>query len=533
MDEIERDDRRSRSMVARGAGEGLRDAISTLGYIVGIALLFVLAVGIFLVQKYLWIVGIIFLIGVGLGSVILLIAGVIWVMGLLNAGEFVHIGQFGTAHRTRFGRVKLLAPLNLASPKTAGATTEVAVEIPALAALIKDNLLIDESFNILLGYRANSAPRYGAWPKTFGIGGIGNSGKSVTALYLILIALLQRAKVTVCDPHRTKERSLYKKLKPLERWIEFASTPNEILAVSERYSAELQARKSGAQLPPHLIVYDELTSMIKRTPEISKQIVKVIESASQEGMGFDMYVMAICHSWDKDSIGDVAIRQALNAAFIHHLDAGQSKFLLSDDKKLARLTVKLLPGHCLYRDEYGEVEELTIPYGTVREAQLVAEILERDGVPGLNGRVWTPLPPMAPFPLKQIPEQIARHSYSPVNSPDAPTVPLLQHQTGPLVISAGEAVNSVNTPIKPDEAGETLVNAHKGEQGVGEAVKPLVSADEENLILSKIILLQQRADRDVFFSPGGKVYRTKLRDALEWNNKQYPKVAAVCDKYGL
>jgi predicted GIY-YIG superfamily endonuclease len=31
----------------------------------------------------------------------------------------------------------------------------------------------------------------------------------------------------------------------------------------------------------------------------------------------------------------------------------------------------------------------------------------------------------------------------------------------------------------------------------------------------------------------GKIKRTALRDKLRWNNKHYPKIAAVCDKYGM
>lgn len=91
------------------------------------------------------------------------------------------------------------------------------------------------------------------------------------------------------------------------------------------------------------------------------------------------------------------------------------------------------------------------------------------------------------------------------------------------------AVNMVNEPVKPVNA---LVNV--GEYSpVGVNNSPaavnnsptFTQAEEVQVLLAYAELLKA--------NDGKPVTRTALRDALGWNNKQYPKLAAICDKHHI
>lgn len=265
---------------------------------------------------------------------------------------------------------------------------EITPEIPRLAVLLQDEALTTESAEVLLGYRSNGTPRYGKWPSVFAMLGIGNSGKSVSMVLFIIIALLTGYEVVVCDPHKTKERSIYNKLKVLEGYITFAFTTQEIERETMTFSRELKAKKTGEVDASHkkLLVIDELTSLVKRTPALSKQLVTVIEEASQEGMGYNHNIMIATHGITVDAIGDVAIRNALNGVFCHRVDSDQSKYVIKD-KRYYKRTGSLPSGHVFYRDELHEIEYLIMPLSEANDMRVALKSLQDKGLIGQAGSV--------------------------------------------------------------------------------------------------------------------------------------------------
>ncbi len=322
---------------------------------------------------------------------LLLLLGLAWAviafLRWINRGEIIRVGTTGGYKQDWRGKMVPIAPLNPVTPKQAArANTTIDVKFPKLSEVL-DNLI--DGPNELIGYRENGVADYAEGPHgTVAILGSGESGKSVTTLIRVLIALFQGKDVTVCDPHKFKGRSLYNKLAPLEPWITFAFTEPEIKQAAEAFSDELQERKENrGNGRPQLIVYDEFKSIVKQSkdPDVSKAVVKSVEQASDEGMGFDMGTIVVCHGVKEDAIGDVAVREAFKAVFCHNIDPKQSEIVL--DKIFAKKTNKLHKGHLYYRNEYGEIEYHIMPYGDVEDAKAAAKMLERMGMPKKHERV--------------------------------------------------------------------------------------------------------------------------------------------------
>ena len=208
------------------------------------------------------------------------------------------VGQFGGYYEDRNGKFTPIAPLTAIAPKQAiRMNTTIDSVIPTLGELLADNRLF-EGDNAFVGFRADKTPRYEQKLRgTVAIGGKGETGKSVTAVTQIIIALLSGEWVTVCDPHKTKQRSLYRKLEPLAPWIEFAFSEDAILNASEGFLNELLARKNGATAYPRKIVYDEFKSIVKHSPQIAKTVTSVCERSSDEGMGYELGCLVICHAF--------------------------------------------------------------------------------------------------------------------------------------------------------------------------------------------------------------------------------------------
>src|SRR5260221_14105221 len=99
-----------------------------------------------------------------------------------------------------------------------------------------------------------------------------------TMVTLAVIALYAGAKVTVCDLHHHKGRSLYRKLEALTGWITFARTKEEVLAEVQGFSSELSARKAGAEAQPRVLLLDETAATIRA---LGEEVITAIDEASQ------------------------------------------------------------------------------------------------------------------------------------------------------------------------------------------------------------------------------------------------------------
>jgi hypothetical protein len=429
MDELEMSRRERPGPLAQAAGAGLRDAIATLGTVVAIVLLVVLGIAIFLVHQYLWVIGVIFLIALGIGTIILVLAGVIWLVGMLRRAETIHIEQNGTVVRPLLGRPQLFAPLAPAGQKQiAAGKTDVSPVVPSVGELLAQNVLHVGMTGLLLGFYRNGQPRWGDWTdiRTFGCGGRGRMGKTVTIFFYIIQALLGGGVVWVCDPHFTKPTSLTALLGPLRKYIRVCGPDVEIVQCVRELAAEGEARRLGKSTMggrPILLVIDEWTRIAKRMGEDGKYIASVIEQCAQEWAGYDMYAGLIGQAWTAEECGGTGLRRNLLAAICHQLDQDYSKFLLS--AKFAKLTPDLGRGQMYLRDTDGKTEFLLEPLGVSKDAHTVVEMLE---AAGMQSQLAGPgdLPELSPLhPARRLlPEQIAQHTYQ-------RTIPLEQAERPP------------------------------------------------------------------------------------------------------
>ena len=283
--------------------------------------------------------------------------------------NYTESGMYGGYFHRMFGKLEPAPPLSATLPLVPGKTTVTEEKNKyRLIDLITSGMLtqqLPDGMLMFQGYKKDETARYGAWPGTIAVTGMQNVGKSVTMLMLILIALYQGAYVVVCDTHKTKARSLYKKLVALTGIIVFATTEAEVLHETQRFSEELQARKNGSDQYPYVIFYDEFASLIRaRNEELRKLLPTVIEEASQEGQGYNLNLVLAIHDLSNDGIGDAKIRSFLNWIYCHKMEAGQSKFIEAfNTRKVRNLIASLPKGHVVVRDEVNEIEYLIIPYG--------------------------------------------------------------------------------------------------------------------------------------------------------------------------
>ena len=441
--------------------------------------LVVVGIGLFLQRQWFPLVGglmmtdiIVWLVALGLIPLAALIFGIVW----LVRGRYVDVGPTGGYVLRLFG-AKALPPLMPVTPKVAGATNVATIKpnIPRLADMLDSFFQSTEGqLEVFQGYRQDETPRYGPWPGVIGVSGAQNVGKSVTITTLVVMALLQHARVVVCDTHYQKSRSLYKKLVALEEWITFARTEQEVLAEAQNFSAELAARKRGSNPYPYVFVLDEAASILKRS-DIGKEVIPVIEEGSQEGQGYGMTIILGIHDFSQDGLGDVRIRGFLNFIYCHRMEPDQSKFIPAfNTRKTKAIISKLPPGHAMTKDEQNEVEYLILPFADSRDALRARERLLQLSPIGL---------------VKSLPTQDVR------------------------LIEPGESESSeapIDQPVEPGESDES------------DTVK--VSPDDREAIIFAVSALM---------SEGKPLTREAIKEHLGWNNKKHWIVKSVCDEYNL
>ena len=294
--------------------------------------------------------------------------------------EVIHLEQWG-AYTYRHGKTVALAPINAIAPPRVVA--ELAMpKLPRLAELIMDGSLIKAEAGMMLmfqGFRQDASIRYGEWPGVIAVSGMQNVGKSVTIMTLVIIALLQGAKVVVCDTHYRKQRSLTRKIEALRNFIEFANTEEEVRKRTEEFSLELANRKNGSEPFPYILVYDETASLMRS--DIAGDITNTLEEASQEGHGFNMHLILAVHDFSQDGLGDARIRSFFNWIYCHRMEAGQAKFIQAFNTRKMKSQIAALPrGHSIAKDEVNECEYLILPNGDNRDAMIAnKKLLELRG----------------------------------------------------------------------------------------------------------------------------------------------------------
>lgn len=327
-----------------------------------------------------------------LGAILFLVLCIgIW---RVSRGQFIPMEQSGGYWRRgimkdSFKPLKPLSPPQ--SPAQSTTHTEISEEqsIPRLGDIIRKGELLKKDNDQMLmfqGVRADGTYRYGPWPGVIAIVGMQNVGKTITMVLLIVAAILQGAKVVICDTHHAKARSLYKKVLSLQGFVSFATTEEEVLIETQEFSQELASRKCGSEPRPYIIFYDELCSLIRtQNEELRILLPTVMEEASQEGHGYNMHMVSAIHDMSNRGIGDARLRSFWNLVYCHRIEAGQSKFIEAfkgryDNQKISILLAGLPAGHAMIRDEYNEVEYLILPYADSRDVLLAAKSLRVTGL---------------------------------------------------------------------------------------------------------------------------------------------------------
>ncbi len=311
---------------------------------------------------------------------------VVWlalkVLGSIPKPEMRDIGASGTimVHHKWFHslfEIREYRPLEARSIRTV--VEEVKPVIPSFSKLLAGGVV--GMGKLVLGCYADGTPRLGSWNdvRSFIVAGKSRSGKTVTMFFLVLQMLLNRALVTLCDPHYKKQTGLAHMLQHLHDYMHIAGTEKEITEAVMEFADELEQRINGEDCSiARVLVIDEWTR-IARHKEASKQIIWVIQAISQEGAGYNMFLVLSGQLLNPRAIGNSEILQSIHAAYIHRLDMKQSMHVLQNSKE-AKKTPTLKTGVSLLKDTEGDITEMHTPKGASVDAVQVAIYLKQHSI---------------------------------------------------------------------------------------------------------------------------------------------------------
>jgi hypothetical protein len=373
----------------------IKGCLLWIGIFLGVPVLGTVGYAIILVQKYLLLVGYVWLFSVALLPTLAVTLLGAWIAKFILKADMLEIGPSGSIMRW-FNKVTEYHPLGIKEHKsttTAKQKQELA-DIPPLVKLLHSGLL--GGADLLLGYHKDGSERWGTWNdlRTFVVGGKSRSGKTVTMVFFIVQALLAGAQVWVCDVHANKPTGLLKVIASLIPFMRVAKTPEEILQLTRDFKAEMTARErntsemgdSDRGYIPIVLVYDEWTKLLRDVKDLDPKgdeqelLVDTVLNCAEAWANFEGYAMVAGHEWTARESGGkkgAAIRRGFHSAFVHRIDEEYAKFLLvgSIGKKAAKTAPNLPTGHVHFQDSESELDYLIIPYyGKQKEA--IHEVVE-------------------------------------------------------------------------------------------------------------------------------------------------------------
>lgn len=525
-----------------------------------LAFLGLLAYVVWLVHMYLIYLGYLVLGGAAIVIVCLVATPIIYLLRLLFKADVHHIGQYGIAFKSPFGRPLAIAPQSAANGTkfAQGGKQGSKKDVPAIPMLsmlemIEQGIICPGQTRVVLGYTRAGEVEVRNRPNVYVIAGKGRSGKSRRATMMIgqdLIGLAplmnfperkQGARVIICDPHGLGKRdSLRKLLESLSAWVEFASTEAEVRRYVGEYIEEMEARinnrstlglEDGRYLP-WVIFFDEWSRfMTKYDDDFTELLIACVQSASQEYAGVDGYVALIGQDWVNDSCGGTAIRRAIHEAFIHNISSEYAAFFLKgmSGRKWAAKAESLRVKDCIYKDYNGQVTELVTPHvGDDVPAKLAALMQELCPLPRTelptfaDGLVHPKSDPRARYadeeaypsgrstgPLHPLPEQLASH------------YPLLSERVNTPMSEQGESENGLH---RQDETHSVAPVQGETFTMIDAQATPVYTHEQEVLVLNAAFQLARET---------GKITRSDIMERLGWNRKQWPIIKAVCDLHNI
>jgi hypothetical protein len=243
-----------------------------------------------------------------------------------------------------------------------------ALPVPTFADLLEEGA-IGRGVRLLLGYR-EGAPRYGTWLDLYScaIAGLQGSGKTTTELFIILQSVLAGALLLIIDPHRdTAQDSLGGRLAPLASCFMRPIAGDDdraILAIIKTARKEVERRRRGGTGSPVILVIDEFTKLMRRSPEIKDELAARIEEIAQEGRKMHVFSLLSGQISKAGASGGTELRYSLASSFVHRIQEQQSK-----------LSPRLKPGGVLFYDTGGDTALMQIPYTTEQDVVTVAGMI--------------------------------------------------------------------------------------------------------------------------------------------------------------
>ncbi len=306
----------------------------------------------------------------------------------------VHLGEHG-GYLLQAGKVEPLYPASVHAARYAVIETDpepeietrprlelptpgdMPVYVPSFAELLAEGA-IKRGTSLLLGY-IDGDPRAGTWLDLYScaIAGLQGSGKTTTELFIILQSVLHGAMLLIIDPHRdTAHDSLGGRLAPLaSRFLRpiAADDEKDILTTIKLVRREVDRRRRGATGAPIILVVDEFTKLMRRSPAIKDELSACIEEIAQEGRKMQVFALLSGQIWKATAVGGTELRYSLASSFVHRIQEAQSKLLIPGE--YARLTPRLKPGQVYFYDTNGDTQLMQIPYTTEQDVLKVAGLL--------------------------------------------------------------------------------------------------------------------------------------------------------------
>ncbi len=259
--------------------------------------------------------------------------------------------------------------------------------VPRFMDLLEDGTLQPGLSTMMLGvYGESGEPCLLSWPdfRSGAVGGCGRSGKSNTLFFLALQAILSGADVWVADFHATKSTSLIAFLEPLASYVRLARNSDEIAQMIEDLSREMERRKAQAgPYRPLVIIFDEWNSLLENYNSEAKHMharesysavaASTVLMLEREMGGYDMHSLLGVYDWSEKALGSASLRHLLHSVLCHRMPASSSKYVLPG--KLSSQTEVLRTGHLIYKNHEGTYHSLIVPFVSVEDAAIVAQLL--------------------------------------------------------------------------------------------------------------------------------------------------------------
>jgi hypothetical protein len=266
------------------------------------------------------------------------------------------------------------------SPAAEEAASAIDLIVPTFAELFESRL-IGAGLPLMIGYDYDSGqPHQGSWLDLYScaVAGLQGSGKTTTELWIILQSVLHVARLLVIDPHRdATQDSLGGRLAPLASCFLHpvaGDDAREILAVVKLARREVERRRRGLTGAPTILVVDEFTKMMRRSPEIKSELSACIEEIAQEGRKLGVFALLSGQLWKATAVGGTELRYSLASAFVHRIQEAQSRLLLVD-QQYAKFTGTLKRGQAYFSDTNGDTHLVQIPLTTAQDVVTVARAL--------------------------------------------------------------------------------------------------------------------------------------------------------------